>query len=88
MQQPVLNFMPQSHILHIVIIWWYYCFGIIFLKWQYNVEYPKCLYSVKYKAVDCNDTIYNECQHTQNNGVLQQNKNVTTTAFRNNKQTQ
>ena len=32
MQQPVLNFMPQSHILHIVIICWYYCFGIIFLS--------------------------------------------------------
>jgi len=52
------------------------------------VEYQKCLYSVKYKAVECNDTICNECQQTQNNGVLQQNKNVTTTAFRNNKQTQ
>jgi len=79
--------MPQFHILHIVIICWYYCFGIIFLKWQYTVEYEKCLYSVKYKAVKYNDTIYNECQHTQNNAVLQKNKNITTTAFRNNKQT-
>lgn len=81
--------MPQSHILYTLIICWFNCFGIIFLKWQYNVEYQKCLYSVKYKSVDrCNDTVYDECQHTQNNGVLQQNKNVATTAVRNKKQPQ
>jgi hypothetical protein len=64
MQQPVLNFMSQFHILQIVTICWYYYFGIIFLKWQYNVEYQKRLYSVKYTAVECNVTIYDECQQT------------------------